>query len=25
MPDEMFRVLEKKLGWHLMLTAKLKD
>ena len=25
MPDRMFRVLEKKLGWHLMLTAELKD
>jgi ubiquinone/menaquinone biosynthesis C-methylase UbiE len=25
MPEEMFRVLEKKLGWHLMLTAELKD
>ena len=22
MPDEMFRVLERKLGWHLMITAK---
>ena len=24
MPDEMFGVLEKKLGWHLLITAKLK-
>jgi ubiquinone/menaquinone biosynthesis C-methylase UbiE len=24
MPDEMFRVLERKLGWHLMITAKFK-
>ena len=24
MPDEMFKVLEKKLGWHLLITAKLK-
>lgn len=24
MPDEMFRVLERKLGWHLMITAKYK-
>lgn len=24
MPDEMFEVLEKKLGWHLLITAKLK-
>ena len=22
MPDEMFRILERKLGWHLMVTAK---
>ena len=25
MPEEIFRVLEKRLGWHLMITAKLKD
>ena len=25
MPVQIFRVLEKKLGWHLMITAKLKD
>ena len=24
MPDEMFRILEKKLGWHILITAKLK-
>ena len=24
MPDEMFRTLEKNLGWHLLITAKLK-
>lgn len=24
MPDEMFGILEKKLGWHLLITAKLK-
>ena len=24
MPDEMFEVLQKKLGWHLLITAKLK-
>ena len=24
MPDNMFKVLEKKLGWHLLITAKLK-
>ena len=24
MPNEMFRVLERKLGWHLMITAKYK-
>ena len=24
MPEEMFRVLERRLGWHLMLTAKYK-
>lgn len=24
MPDEMFEVLEKKLGWHLLITCKLK-
>ena len=24
MPDDMFRVLERRLGWHLMLTAKYK-
>ena len=24
MPDEMFRSLEKNLGWHLLITAKLK-
>lgn len=24
MPDEMFEILEKKLGWHLLITAKLK-
>ena len=24
MPSEMFRVLEKNLGWHLLITAKLK-
>jgi len=24
MPDDMFRVLEKNLGWHLLITAKLK-
>jgi SAM-dependent methyltransferase len=24
MPDEMFRALESKLGWHLLITAKLK-
>ncbi len=25
MPDEMFEVLEKKLGWHLLITAKPKE
>ena len=25
MPNEMFEVLEKKLGWHLLITAKLKE
>ena len=25
MPVQVFRVLEKRLGWHLMITAKLKD
>ena len=25
MPDEMFEILEKKLGWHLLITAKLKE
>lgn len=25
MPEQMFQALEKKLGWHLMLTTKLKD
>lgn len=25
MPDEMFRILEKKLGWHILVTAKLKN
>ena len=25
MPDEMFEVLEKKLGWHLLITAKHKE
>lgn len=25
MPTQIFRVLKKKLGWHLMITAKLKD
>ena len=25
MPTQIFRILEKKLGWHLMITAKLKD
>jgi ubiquinone/menaquinone biosynthesis C-methylase UbiE len=25
MPTQIFRVLEKRLGWHLMITAKLKD
>jgi 2-polyprenyl-3-methyl-5-hydroxy-6-metoxy-1,4-benzoquinol methylase len=25
MPDHMFKVLEKNLGWHLMITAKFKD
>ena len=24
MPPEMFRTLEKNLGWHLLITAKLK-
>ena len=25
MPNDMFEVLEKKLGWHLLITAKLKE
>jgi 2-polyprenyl-3-methyl-5-hydroxy-6-metoxy-1,4-benzoquinol methylase len=25
MPDQIFQTLEKNLGWHLMITAKLKD
>jgi len=25
MPDEMFTILEKKLGWHILVTAKLKN
>jgi hypothetical protein len=25
MPDGMFRILEKKLGWHILITAKLKN
>lgn len=25
MPEQMFQALEKRLGWHLMLTTKLKD
>jgi SAM-dependent methyltransferase len=24
MPDEMFKILEKKLGWHLLITSKIK-
>ena len=24
MPEELFRIMEKKLGWHLMITAKIK-
>ena len=24
MPEDMFKILEKKLGWHLLITAKLK-
>lgn len=25
MPDEMFKILEKKLGWHILITAKLRN
>ena len=25
MPDEIFNVLKKKLGWHLLITAKIKE
>lgn len=25
MPDEMFKILEKNLGWHILVTAKLKN
>jgi SAM-dependent methyltransferase len=25
MPEEMFKILEKKLGWHMLITAKLKS
>ena len=25
MPEEMFKILEKKLGWHILITAKLRN